>query len=123
LPIVITLLLSGIGYAADKVVLTCSGISWAKGQTAAQLPLPSHSLVVDSDNSIVTGIFGQLSISKSSESEISLEGVDKEGDLVHGSIDRYTGSTVVSTYRNKEIVGIYNRTVALFIEVLVLVVD
>jgi hypothetical protein len=34
----------------------------------------------------------------------------KGGDPIHGSIDRYTGFTVVSTYRNKEIVGIYNLT-------------
>jgi hypothetical protein len=107
--LIAVMMMTGASYAADKIVLTCSGTTWVKGQTV-QVPLPSQSLVIDPNQGTVTGTFGVLSISKSTESKISLEGIAKNGNPVFGSIDRYSGFTVVSTWRNKEMVGTYNLT-------------
>ena len=82
---------------------------WTKGQTAL-LPVPNQSLVIDSAHGTVTGNFGTLSISNTTENEISLKGIAKNGGEVSGSLDHYSGFTVISTSQGNEIIATYNLT-------------
>ncbi len=74
------------------------------------LPTPNQSLVIDFAHGTVSGMFGAISISKTTENKISLEGIAKNGGAVSGSIDRYSGFTVISTSQGNEIVATYNLT-------------
>jgi len=89
-------------YAAETIALTCSGTIVSGG---TKEPAPNQSLVVDLDRGIVTiGSIGELSIVKRTESSISFKGSSEDGQtLWQGDVDRFSGLTVVSVWRNKEI--------------------
>ena len=71
----------------------------------AKEPAPNQSLVVDLDRGIVTiGSSGELSIVKRTENSVSFEGRSEDGQTAwRGDIDRFSGLTVVSVWRNDEI--------------------
>ena len=105
----LSLTVAVVANAADTVVLNCSGGFWTKGQTAL-LPVPNQSLVINSAHGTVTGNFGTLSISNTTENEISLKGIAKNGGEVSDSLDRYSGFTVISTSQGNEIIATYHLT-------------
>ena len=96
------LILTGLSYAADTIALTCSGTIVSGG---TKEPAPNQSLVVDLDRGIVTiGSIGELSIVKRTENSVSFKGSSEDGQTVwQGDVDRFSGLTVVSVWRNKEI--------------------
>jgi len=94
-------LLTGLGYAADKIALTCSGTMVSAG---VKKPAPNQSLVVDLDRGIVTiESIGELSIVTRTESSVSFKGRSEDGQTAwQGDIDRFSGVAVVSVWRNNE---------------------
>jgi hypothetical protein len=96
------LILTGLSYAAGKIALTCSGTIVSAG---TKEPAPNLSLVIDLDRGIVTlGSIGELSIVKRTENSVSFKGSSEDGQTVwQGDVDRFSGLTVVSVWRNKQI--------------------
>jgi hypothetical protein len=72
---------------------------------------PTQSLVIDLDRGIVTiGSMGELPITKLTENSVSFQGTSEDGQTVRGDVDRFSGLTVVSVWRNKEVLVNYNLT-------------
>lgn len=73
---------------------------------------PTQSLIIDLDRGIVTmGSIGELSITKLTENSVSFQGKSEDGQTVwRGDVDRFSGLTVVSVWRNKEVLVNYNLT-------------
>ena len=101
----LALLVIGDSYAADKIVLTCSGAPSGTIET----PIPSLSLIIDLNLFWVMGSIGSFFISKITENRVDFKAV-RNGDIVLGSVDRYSGSAVITTRRNEEVVSTYNLT-------------
>jgi hypothetical protein len=101
----LALLVIGDSYAADKIVLTCSGAPSGTIET----PIPSLSLIIDLNLFRVMGSIGSFFISKITENRVDFKAV-RNGDIVLGSVDRYSGSAVITTRRNEEVVSTYNLT-------------
>jgi len=95
-------LLTGLGYAADKIALTCSGTLWIKG--SGQGDLQGQSIIIDPDQGIVTmGYMGNFPITGSTETNVGFKGSFEDGDILSGWLDRYSGSAVVERLHNEEI--------------------
>ena len=99
----------GVACADDQIALTCSGTMVAAGTKETA---PAQSLVIDLDRGIVTiGSIGELSITKLTENSVSFQGKSEDGQTVwRGDVDRFSGVTVVSVWRNKEVLVNYNLT-------------
>jgi hypothetical protein len=94
-----TLLNTGVSYAADKIILLCSGTVYPKEGTSWHPG--NESLVIDLDRQIVSesltvDFLGELPISVS-EDTMYLEGTSLLDYHVHGSINRVTGETLIYT--------------------------
>jgi ethanolamine utilization microcompartment shell protein EutS len=98
-------LVIGDSYAADKIALNCSGTLSGTVET----PIPSLSLLIDLNLFRVTGSIGPFFISKITENRVDFKAV-RNGDIVLGTVDRYSGSAVITTRRNEEMVSTYNLT-------------
>jgi hypothetical protein len=101
----LALLVIGDSYAADKIVLACSGTLSGTTET----PIPSLSLIIDLNLFRVMGSIGSFFISKITENRVDFKAV-RNGDIVLGSVDRYSGSAVITTRSNQEAVSTYNLT-------------
>ena len=101
--------LAGVACADDQIALTCSGTMVAAGTKETA---PTQSLIIDLDRGIVTmGSIGELSITKLTENSVSFQGKSEDGQtLWRGDVDRFSGLTVVSVWRNKEVLVNYNLT-------------
>ena len=73
---------------------------------------PNQSLVIDLNRRIVTiWSIGELSITKLTENSVSFERMSEDGQTVwRGDVDRFSGLTVLSVWRNKKVVVNYNLT-------------
>ena len=76
-------LVTNDAFGADRIALTCSGTVSSKGN---EKPVPSLTLVIDLNQSKVSGALGQFSITESTESTIWFRGADGGG-----MIDRRSG--------------------------------
>jgi hypothetical protein len=115
-----TLLLSGTSYAADKIVLTCSGTEsiFHNGRNDDDLAT-NTSLVIDLDKGVVSGLYGcsdpscSFTITEVTETIIKFKAEDEGGGEVkmhHGEVNRITGELDVIQYINEDASATYSGT-------------
>jgi hypothetical protein len=75
------------------------------------MPLPPQSLIIDLEQGTVTSPFGDFSITKRSDNKVVFEAYSEDGGTkFSGGLERYSGSAIVTGWRNKEVVSNYNLT-------------
>jgi hypothetical protein len=106
--------LVGLACAADKIALTCSGTLRSKSTQPpmAELRVSSETIIIDLDQGLVTtSTLGSFSVTKATDSKIDFEGATQDGETrTYGGVDRYSGVTILTSYRGKEILMTYNLT-------------
>jgi hypothetical protein len=94
-------LVIGLSYAADKIVLSCSG--WVALKSPGTVADVSNlSIVIDQDQRVVTGALGEFPLVQSSATLFGFKGPSKSGGETTGSFDRITGSAGVSTWEGND---------------------
>ena len=119
LAVCVALLITGASYAADKIVLVCSGTSSIAGTLVKNPMTDPMTLIIDLDRRIVTNSwvgFQESAITEVTESEINFQGAKPEFGTWKGAIDRYSGSAWLSLHsvlrdqNNFQLTQVYNLT-------------
>ena len=87
-------LLTGPAYAADKIVLLCSGTQTLEDRVPRRIT--GQTLTMDLQHKTVTGFLGDLAIIGVSQTYISLRGRGDDSDLV-GFIRRNSGGAILAS--------------------------
>jgi hypothetical protein len=96
-------------YAADKIALTCSGTAFSQTNKMGDTPVPPTTIIIDLERRLVTGSLGQFSVNdKTTENEIGFNADSGDGTRWWGHVDRFTGQTTVTAWRNKQVVINYS---------------
>ena len=87
-------LLTGPAYAADKIVLLCSGTQTLEDRVPRRIT--GQTLTMDLQHKTVTGFLGDLAIIGVSQTYISLRGRGEDSNLV-GFIRRNSGGAILAS--------------------------